>query len=229
MTLTQLCIWLRSPWADLVPLSPASQGLEALELLCTAPSSLSIHLKCRFWTDSSQMYLTSYHFSHEHASDTQLREAPSPAGSMKRYCLCYPTAFNSFCNSLFSSTFVYLLLRPLVTQPILGTTQHTFPLPNSSHSGLLTVPSAPKPTSTSGHQILYSPCQTCPVLFLQVQIYQFFTIQLTFTSGNLIPNYMLCHRIHKCFVSVGLYLSRIVKIFGGQESATGPGYLSVVT
>ena len=132
------------------------------------------------------MHLTSYHFSH--ASDTQLREAPTPAGSMKWYCLCYSTAFNSFCSSLFSSTFVYLLLRPLVTQPILGTTQHTSPSPNSSHSGLLTVPSAPKPTYTSGHQILCSPCQACPVLFLQVQIYRFFTTQLTFTSGNLVPS-----------------------------------------
>lgn len=90
----------------------------------------------------------------------------------------------------------------LVTQLILGTTQHTFLPHNSSHSGLLTEPWVPKPTYSSGHQILYSPCQACPVLFLQVQIYQFFTIQLTFTSGNLIPNYMLCHRIHKCFVSV---------------------------
>lgn len=159
------------------------------------------------------MYLTSYHFSHEHASDTQLREAPSAAGSMKWYCLCNSTAFNSFCSSLFSSTFVYLLRRPLGTQLILGTTQHTFPSHNSSHSGLLTEPSAPKPTYSSGHQILYSPCQACPVLFLQVQIYQLFTIQLTFTSGNLIPNYMLCHRIHKCFVSVWPLLIKDSEIF----------------
>lgn len=123
------------------------------------------------------MYLTSHHFAHEHESGIQLWESPGPAGSMKQCYLCYSTAFNGFSTSLFSSVFLYLLLRPLVTQPILHTFQNTSQPSTQLTQLFLLCDQLPNPLLLLAIRH-YVPFARHLLSFLRPQIYQFFTIQL---------------------------------------------------